>query len=182
MNHLASLVAVVLGGGMLGTMMNTLPGYDRSFQPFSVRADDSNFGQGRLFTAELGGLRSAEAISYTQYGKDVVRRTSATFLVVELAISAREESRQMEAIWLGATGRQYSQSARLENAPRTLSSVVFQPGLTDKALAMFELPEDEIVGGRLVLMARGNAVMDSAVYFVPPATAPEKQALLRVEP
>ncbi|WP_315928473.1 hypothetical protein [Mesorhizobium sp. SP-1A] len=182
MSRLANLVAVVLGGGMLGTMMNTLPGYDSSFQPFAVHSDENGVGQGRLFTAELIGLSSAGAVSYTRYGKNVVRDTSATFLVAELSISAREESRQVEAIWLGATGRQYNQSARLEDAPRVLSEARFEPGLTDRPLAVFELPDDEIAGGRLVLMARGSMLMDSAVHFAPPASAPEKQAMLRLGP
>jgi hypothetical protein len=181
MSHLVNLVAVLFGGAMLGTMMNTLPDYDSSFQPFRVRADENGVGKGRLFTAELIGLRSAGAIAYSQYGKEVFRDTSATFLLAELSISARQESRQVEAIWLGATGRQYNQSSRLEGAPRTLSSARFEPLLNDRPLAVFELPEDEIVGGRLVLMARGSVVMDSAVHFAPPTTVPEMQPLLRLE-
>jgi hypothetical protein len=180
MSRIANLAAIALGGAMLGTMMNTLPDYDSSFQPFAVDADGNDVGRGRLFTAELIGLRSAGAISYERYGKNVVRDTAATFLVAELAISAREESRQVEAIWLGATGRQYNQSARLENVPHSLSQARFEPGLTDRPLAIFELPEDEIVGGRLVLMARGSMRMDSAVHFVSPASAPERQAVLRL--
>ncbi|MGB3539429.1 MAG: hypothetical protein WBA42_14825 [Mesorhizobium sp.] len=182
MSHLANLMAVALGGAMLGAMMNTLPGYDSSFQPFAVDASENGVGQGRLFTAELIGLRSAGAISYERYGKNVVRDTSATFLVAELAISAREESRQIEAVWLGATGRQYNQSTRLENVPRGLSQARFEPRLTDRPLAIFELPDDEIVGGRLVLMARGSMRMDSAVHFASPALAPERQAMLRLGP
>ena len=182
MNHLANLLAALLGAGFLGLMMNTLPDYNSSFQPFGVHADENRVGQGRLFTAELGGIRSAGAISYTVNGTDVVRDTSATFLIAELSIAARKESRQVEAIWLGATGRQYSQTVRLENAPRVLSSLWFQPGLKDKALAVFELPDDEIAGGLLALMARGNPIMDSAVHLAPPATLPERQDTLRLDP
>jgi hypothetical protein len=182
MSHPANLAAFVLGGAMLGTMMNTLPGYDSSFQPFAVDADENGVGRGRLFTAELLGLRSAGAISYQRYGKHIVRDTSATFLVAELSISAREESRQIEAVWLGATGRQYNQSARLEDIPRGLSRARFEPKLADRSLAIFELPNDEIAGGRLVLMARGNMRMDSAMHFASPVTAPERQAMLRLDP
>ncbi|WP_054308581.1 hypothetical protein [Mesorhizobium sp. 1M-11] len=182
MNHLVNLVVVVLGGGFLGMMMNTLPGYDSSLQPFSVHAGENDVGQGRLFTAELTGLRSSGTISYAQFGKEVVRDTSATFLVAELAISAREMSQEVEAIWLGATGRQYSQSARLENIPRGLSSARFEPGLKDRAFAVFELPDDEIAGGQLVLMARGSMLMDSAVHLPAPKVLPGRQASLRLEP
>src|SRR5690606_21454356 len=121
-------------------------------------------------------------ISYTRFGEEVSRDTSATFLVANLSITGRSESRQLEAGWVGATGRQYSQSARLEDAPRNLPSARLEPGLTDRTVAVFELPEDEIDGGRLGLVTRGNFAMDSAVHFYGPTTVPEKQALLRLEP
>jgi hypothetical protein len=182
MSHLANLLVVLIGGGLLGFMMNTLPDYNSSFQPFSVHADTNGVGQGRLFTAEMTELETARAISYAHHDAEIVRDTSAIFLVAKLAITARQESQQIEAIWLGATGRQYNHSMRLEDAPRALPSLWFQPGLNGKAHAMFELPKDEISGGRLVLMASGNPIMDSAVYFEPPATWPENQGTLRLEP
>ena len=182
MNIFGNLMAVLLGGVALGAMMNTVPDYNSSFQPFAVFAGKDGVGQGRQFTAELTALKRADAISYTRFREDVSRDTSATFLVAELSIAGRSESRQLEAIWLGATGRQYSQSARLEDAPRNLSSARFEPGLTDRTVAIFELPEDEIVGGRLALAPRGSMVMDSVVHFSGPAIMPENQPMLRLEP
>ena len=182
MSRLVNLLAVLLGAGFLGAMMNTLPDYNSSFQPFGVHAGEDGVGQGRLFTAKLDGLRSAGAISYADHGTEVVRDTSATFLVAELTIGARKESRQVEAIWLGATGRQYGQTVRVGNAPRNLSSAWFQPGLEDRVVAVFELPGDEIAGGALALMARGDPVMDSAVHLAAPATPPQEQDMLRLEP
>ncbi|MCO5082326.1 MAG: hypothetical protein M9955_11795 [Rhizobiaceae bacterium] len=181
MTHLANLLAVLLGVGF-GVMMNTLPDYNSSFQPFGVGADENGVGRGRLFTAKLAGLSSAGEISYPAFGADIVRDTSATFLVAEISIAARKESRQVEAIWLGATGRQYSQTVRIENAPRDLPTAWFQPGLEDRVRAVFELPEDEIAGGALVLMAQGDPILDSAVRLPAPAAPPEKQDMLRLEP
>jgi len=182
MNIFRNLMTVLLGSVALGTMMSTIPDYNSSFQPFAVFAGEDGIGHGRQFIAELVGLKRAAAISYMQSGQDVSRDTSATFLVVDLSITGRSESRQLDAIWLGASGRQYSQSARLEDAPRVLSSATFQPGLTDRTVAIFEVPEDEIVGGTLGLVPRGSMVMDSAVHFAGPATMPEKQTMLRLEP
>lgn len=182
MNSLAGLLAVLLGAAALGTMMSTVPDYNSSFQPFAVYADKDGIGQGRLFTAELVGLKTAGVISYTRFGEDVSRDTSATFLVADLSITGRSESQQLEAVWVGATGRQYGQSARLDDAPRNLSSARFEPGLTDRTVAVFEVPGDEIVGGRLGLVTRGSMVMDSAVHFAKPERMPEMQAVLRLEP
>ena len=182
MISVGNIAVVLLGAAALGGMMNTVPDYNSSFQPFSIFADQDGIGKGRQFTAELTGLKSAKVISYAQFGQEVSRDSSATFLIAELSITGQTESRQLEAIWLGATGRQYSQSARLEDAPRNLSSARFEPGLTDRTIAVFEMPEDEIVGGRLVLAPRASMVMDGAVYFAEAEAAPANHEMLRLEP
>lgn len=182
MKHLGSVLVVLLGGAILGGLMTTLPSYDSSFRPIAVQADANGIGQGRLFAAELTGLTSASGISYRKGSTDTVRDTSATFLVAELSVTARQKSLQVEAVWLGATGRRYRQSARVEDAPRTLPAVWFQPGLHDTTRAVFELPDDEIAGGQLVLTARGNDILDSAVHLPAPATPPQKRGMLRLEP
>ena len=182
MKYPGNLVAVLLGVAALGAMISTVPDYNSSFQPFAVFADEDGIGRGRQFTAELVELKTADRISYTQFGQDISRDTSATFLVAELSVTGQSESRQLQAVWLGATGRQYSQTARLDDAPRSLSIARFEPDLTDRTVAVFELPEDEIVGGRLGLFPRGSAIMDSAVHFPPPKTVPKSRETLRLEP
>ncbi|MBC2887151.1 hypothetical protein H7Q97_17350 [Ochrobactrum sp. CM-21-5] len=182
MTFLTNFAAVLIGVAALGTMRSTVPDYNSSFQPFAVYADKQGIGQGRLFSAKLVGLKTAGAISFSRFGEDVWRDTSATFLIAQLSITGRSESRQLEAIWVGATGRQYTPSDRLYDVPRNLSSARFEPGLTDRTVVVFELPEDEIVGGQLGLVTRSQMVMDRAVHFAGPAIVPEKQTNLRLEP
>lgn len=182
MSFLTNSAAVLIGVAALGTMVSTVPDYNSSFQPFTVYADKQGIGHGRLFSAKLVGLKTAGIISFSRFGEEVSRDTSATFLIAQLAITGRSESRQLEAIWVGATGRQYTPSDRLYDVPRNLSSARFEPGLTDRTLVVFELPEDEIVGGQLGLVTRGQMVMDSAVHFAGPEIVPEKQTYLRLEP
>ena len=182
MNTFGNLMAMLIGGAALGTMMSTVPDYNSSFQPFAVFVGEDGTGKGRQFTAELAGFRRADVISFTQFGQEVSRDTSATFLVVDLSITGQLESQKLTPIWLGATGRQYHQSARLEDAPRVLSSATFQPGLTDRTVAIFEVPEDEIVGGQLGILPSGWMVLDNVVHYAGPATMPDKQAILRLGP
>ena len=182
MSHIGNLLAIGVGAVALGTMMNTVPDYNASFQPIAVSADSENLADARLFKAKLLSLKTADVISFVQFGKEVSRDTSAVFLVAELSITGQSESRYLRAIWRGTTGRQYSQSTRTEDAPHELSGARFEPGLTDRVIAIFELPPDEIVGGRLGVLPRGVAVGDSIVHFAIADTMPEKHALLRLEP
>ena len=180
MKAIRSLIVVLLGAAALGVMMNTVPNYNSSFQPRWVSVDRGEVGEAQFFQAELLGLQTADVISYTQFGQDVSRDTSATFLVAELSVTGRTESRQLEAIWLGATGREYHLSGRLQDAPHSLTTARFEPDLTDRAFAIFELPPDEIVGGSLGLSPRRSRVGDTVVKFPGPEAMPEKQTVLRL--
>lgn len=182
MSGIGKWVVAAAGAVVLGMMMNTVPNYNSSFQPAKVFADEGGVGDSSLFHAQLIGLKTAGTIAYQSFGQEISRDTSATFLVAELTVTGRSSSRQLQAIWLGSTGRQYNQSGRLQNAPRDLSARAVEPGLTDRAIAIFELPEDEIVGGKLGLMPRGVTAGGIIMHFSGPDTLPQKQAMLRLEP
>jgi len=182
MSRVGNLAALLLGGAALGAMMSTVPDYNSSFRPFFVSANKAGIGEGRGFSARLLGLKTADVIAYTRFGQPMSYDTSAIFLVAEVSITGRSESRQLEAVWFGATGRQYRPSARLEDVPHGLSSASFEPGLEDRAVAVFELPQDEIIGGQLGLAPRGAGPGDRIVRFSGPETMPSKQAILRLAP
>ena len=180
MSWLGNLVVVSVGAAALGMMMNTVPDYNSSFQPLAVFANDEGVGDSSLFRAELKGLRTADRVVYQSFGQEVSRDTSAVFLVAELDITGGSSSRPLQAVWRGATGRQYNQSARVENAPRDLSLRSVEPGLTDRVIAIFELPEDEIVGGRLGVMPLGTTAGEIMMHFPKVESLPQRQAMLRL--
>ena len=182
MSRVGNGVAVLLGAAALGVMMSTVPDYNSSFQPFTVSADRNGIGEGRFFKAELLGLQTADVISYAQFDQEISRDTSAVFLIADLSITGRTQSRQLDAVWFGATGRQYIQTTRVQDAPKVLVSARFEPDLTDRVVAIFELPPDEIVGGHLGVASRHSMVGDHVVRFAGPTAMPQKQAVLRLEP
>ncbi|RMC36204.1 hypothetical protein [Paracoccus alkanivorans] len=181
MSRGAALAAVLAGVVLLGGMMNTKPDYNSTFQPFVTNTNPGEEGMGRLFTARITEAHIASQIEFDHWGEQLRRDSAGVFLIVRLSASGTARSTRLTAIWLGASGRQYSVSSRVELPSSGIEYKWFQPGLFQRAVAVFELPEDEIKGGRLALMAAGDARLDSAVQ-IPLQTLGPKQDVTRIGP
>lgn len=177
------ILPLVLGACALGAMMTTTPGFDDVFKPLRTTAQNGAYAQGRLFAARFADWQTAERLSFERYGTPVARDTPGVFLVVDVDIAHVRESVQLAAAWLGRSGRRYEQTTRADEAPSTLGTRRFHPGLEDQGRAVFELPPDEIEGGTLLLARKGLNVLDSELALTPPAGAPGRHAaLLELKP
>src|SRR5690606_24862977 len=120
--------------------------------------------------------------SFDNDGTMVTRDTQGVFLVVDFDISNVHESVRLAATWQGRSGRRYVQTARVAGAT-TLDTRQFHPGLGDQGRAVFELPQDEIKEGRLLLARKGPNILDSELALTPTMGAPLRHhALLRLAP
>lgn len=176
-----SIALVLAGAALLGAMMQTAPDYNSVVQPFPSAVAAGATGEARSFRARFTGLRLADRIAFRRYGRDLVRDSDGVFLIAEIEAEAIGTSQRLDAVWQGASGRRYALSRRAEDIPRGLESRWFQPGLINHAVEVFELPEDEVAGGALVLTGSFTAVFDSALHLAPPAL-PERQPIIRFEP
>lgn len=176
MKWLAPTCVVLAGAGLLAAFQATNPGYNETFRPFVIDVPADQPGDTRLFDGRIAGWRSADRISFSQFGRDRLLNTQGVFLLVDLRLHANIQSTTLRAVWLGASGREYAATARAENLPGALESVALQPGLTMSALAVFELPPDEIAGGALILASPLNPPLDGVLRLQPPAAAPEHRA------
>ncbi|KRW93654.1 hypothetical protein [Paracoccus sp. MKU1] len=178
---LGRIAIVLAGAALLGGMMQTAPDYNSVVQPFRHHVAAGRTGEARSFRARFTGLRLADRIAFRRYGRDLVRDSDGVFLIAEIEAEATLASQRLDAVWQGASGRRYALSRRAEDIPRGLESRWFQPGLSNRAVAVFELPADEVAGGALVLTGSFTAVFDSALHLAPPAL-PERRPIIRFEP
>lgn len=177
----SDLAIFVAGGALLGVMMTTAPDYNSVFTPFATHAPAGEIADGRLFDARFLGARPVQRITFDRLGKEVTRDTTGIFLIADFEVSGVTSSTRIAAGWKGPSGRLYKASTRFDYAPNTVDERSFQPGLTDRSFAIFELPEDEVSGGQLVLSARIMADLDSALYLDSSNIAPTS-ALIRLDP
>lgn len=161
MKRPAQLLVLVVGIALLGAMMATMPDYNRVFQPFRITASEGEIAGGRLFSARFLDWETAGKITFENYGRNVERDTQGIFLIAHFEISEVQRSIGVAAVWEGRSGRHYMETGRAEGAPGALDDRQFQPGLVSRPHAVFELPPDEIAGGRLLLSQKWLNVMDS---------------------
>ena len=180
MSRSAQTLAVVLSAGVLAGMLLTNPDYNSVMQPFVTRVAAGDTGQTRLFAAQITGWRTANAVEFTSLGRPMRRDTQGTFLIVDLTLTGTRVSTQVTADWLGASGRRYQATRRIAGFPREIGDVRVQPGLPAKATAIFELPADEVAGGRLALQLGLNPVLEGTLQLTPPPEAPAHDDMLRL--
>ena len=176
MKGLAPACIALAGAGLLAAFHATNPGYNETFRPFVTDVPADQPGETRLFGGQVAGWRTADRIGFSRFGRDRLLETQGVFLLVDLRLHANIQSTTLRAVWQGASGREYAATARAENLPGAVESVALQPGLTMSALAVFELPADEIAGGALVLTSPLNPPLEGGLRLQPPAAPPEHRA------
>jgi len=173
---------LLLGACALGAMMITTPDFNSVFQPFRTTAQSGAIAQGRLHAARFSDWQTADKLSFDRYGTTVTRNTQGVFLIVDFDVSNIRESVRLSATWQGRSGRKYTQTARANGAPSTLDTRQFHPGLDDQGRAVFELPNDEVEGGKLLLTRKGPNILDSELALSPTAGAAIRHnAMLRMD-
>jgi len=166
------IAPVLLGACALGAMLMTAPDFNSVFKPFRIEAPSGAVAQGRLHAARFNGWHTADRLSFKRYGTPITRDTEGVFLLVSVDILDVRESVRLKATWQGRSGRRYVQTERAEGTPFTLDARQFHPGLDDRGTAVFELPQDEIQGGQLLLARNGLNVLDSELALAPAAGTP----------
>lgn len=176
MKRLTTAAIVLIGTAFLVAMHATNPGYNEALRPFVTDVPSDQSGETRQFGGQIVGWRTAERIGFSRFGRDRLLDTQGVFLLVDLRLHATIQSTSLRAVWRGASGREYAATSRVEDLPGTVASVVLQPGLTLSALAIFELPPDEIAGGALILTPPLDPPLDGTLRLQPPSAPPEHRA------
>lgn len=157
---------------LLAGMMLTNPDYNSAVRPFEIEVAPGETGQTRLIGGRIEGWRTADAITFPASGKPVRRDTQGIFLIVDLRLHGTTESTMLQATWLGTSGRRYAATKRISGAFLQIQDLWLQPGLTSRAIAIFELPADEIPDGALLLSDRIDAPLDGRLHLRAPVEMP----------
>ncbi len=174
-----SIAVVLISAALLAGMMVSNPDHNSTFRPFITRVEADQVGQTRLFTAQFDAWHTAEQIVFRDFGSEKQRDSQGVFLIVDLKLSGTTTSALLGAAWVGASGRHYATTARVTGVPRQIEDLWVQPGLQSKAIAIFELPPDEVQGGALLLSPRLDAPLEGTLLLAAPVGAPDHVAIAR---
>jgi len=136
----------------LMALKETTPSYAMLTGPIITRGHAGETVSGRAFSAKLSQVRKAKVLSYDSFGRKVKRDTSGVWVVVTVDAAASTETLPIRAATIiGASGRSYRQSTRVDGVPGALSTKTIQPGLPTSGIFVFELPEAETSRMALIL-------------------------------
>lgn len=180
MSRLVNLAIVVGSAALLAGMMLTNPDYNSVVRPFVTKVSAGDMGETRMFAGRFDTWRTADRVSFDNLGTSVTRDTEGVFLIVDLELSGTIRSTMVDTIWEGASKRRYASTKRVANVPRQVDQLWLQPGLSSTTFTVFELPLDEIEGGRLVVTMSYNPDLDGTLSLAPPDTPPPHEAEVRL--
>lgn len=181
MTLITRALIILAGTVALGAMMLTNPDYNRALRPFTAHAAAGEWAHTRLFAGTMDGWRTADRISYTAFGSKVTRDSDGVFLIVDVSLSGTSVSTKLSASWKGSSGREYYTTARIRDVPGQLEDLWLQPELNSRAIAIFELPKDEVVGGAMRISLRLDPDLDGTLMLDPPAGTPPHEAVTRFD-
>lgn len=174
------LIVALVGALLLAGMLETNPDYNSAIRPFVTKVAVGEEGKTRLYSGSFPSWRTADKISFPLYNKEITRDTEGVFLIAEPQLLALTSSSFFDAVWIGKSGRRYATTKRISNLPRQAGMLYLQPGFQSRAIAIFELPPDEIAGGSLLVTPPYEPPLDGDLQLAPPDTAPVHETLIRM--
>lgn len=167
----SGMIWLAAGAAALVGLRMTMPDYRAMTGAIIVEAQSGEQASGRDFSARLYRLETAKELRWQGLGGEQSRQTGGVWLLADIEVESHLAPAGLDAVWLGATGRRYLSSRRVQDAPGQLPRAPLQPGLPHRGFAIFELPPDEIDGGRLMLARSLAPMFDTNLSLAPPATA-----------
>lgn len=149
---LKGLGGVVLAAAVLYGMQRTTPGYGEITSPRPVMGKFGHRLETRAFTIDITKVQLARTVTTKGASRNGTFTTSGVWVLVEGTAEALSESLTLlSAEWLGPNGVRYAMSQRLSSLPGMLPGQRLEPGLPMPVLMAFEIPENQVAGGTLLI-------------------------------
>ncbi len=150
--RLKGLAAVLFAAVVLYAMQHMTPFYSEIISQVPISGRLGERVDARDFALVAGRVNLARALEIESYGSTKTYTTSGVWILVEAVAEAKRESMALtSAEWIGPSGVRYGLSQRLSNVPGMVQTANFEPGLAMPFLMAFEVPENELSGGTLLV-------------------------------
>lgn len=163
---LAAISGLALAVLVLYGLQKTMPTYGNITSPIALYGKTGEALSARNFTITVKDLRLARAITLSAFGRERSYSTSGVWALVETEAAARDETIILtSASWLGRDGARYTASERLSNAPGLLTNQRLEPGLSTRALLVFEIPESELPDAEILVARTAYQPLDNEIHI-----------------
>lgn len=173
---IVNIAAVLLALMALYGMQHSTPSYSEILSPVAVPAAQGKPARTERFVFAVAKVHSAKELVVPSFGEPRTYTTSGKWLVVEAAAKAQEQSVSLtSAEWRGPSGMRFAMSGRIGSSLGLLGSERLEPGIPRPVLLVFELPEDQIGGGTLLVAETTVAPLSEQVEIAMSAVPRENR-------
>ncbi|KAB2676617.1 hypothetical protein F9K85_10480 [Brucella tritici] len=149
---LKSAVMLCVAIAALYGMQHSTPYYSNIFSSVTVEGKQGKPAETSRFVVGIVNAYRTRQVTTPGIGNTHVYDTDGEWLVIEAAAKAKIESLGLASVeWLGPNGIRYAMSSRPTYAPGIVGSERLEPGIPRPILMVFELPRDQIAGGKLLI-------------------------------
>ncbi|MCV3206129.1 hypothetical protein OHD62_03720 [Mesorhizobium sp. YC-39] len=147
-----SVLALLFAVAVLYGMQHTRPLYSDITSPIVASGGMNRRVEASAFALSLDRVRVARVLNVETFGKSKTYTSSGVWLVVEGEAEAKFETLGLTSgEWLSGSGVRYVLTDRVPATIEMMPGDVYQPGLPRHVLLMFEVPEDAVAGGTVVV-------------------------------
>lgn len=150
--RIGSFVGVALAATILYGMQRTTPLYSDITAPVPVAGRQGERVETGDFAIGIANVHLARRVTAPGFGAERSHTTSGVWVIVEGAAEAKHQSLSLtSAEWLGPDGARHALSQRLATMPGLLGTERLEPGIPRPVLMVFEVPESQLAGARLLI-------------------------------
>jgi hypothetical protein len=176
MTAFTNTVALLLATAALYGMQHSTPSYSEILSPVTVPAAQGKPAQAERFVFGVAKVHLARQLVASHFGEPRTYTTSGKWLVVEAAAKAQDRSISLtSAAWRGPSGLRFTMSTRIGSSLGLLGAERLEPGIPRPVLLIFELPEDQIEGGTLLVAETALTPLSEQVEIAMDSVSPESR-------
>ncbi|MGX9118611.1 hypothetical protein ACWTU6_18375 [Mesorhizobium sp. BHbsci] len=152
MRMVRSVLALLFAAAVLYGMQHSRPLYSDITSPIVSSGGMNKRVQASAFALSLDSARVARILNVETFGKSKTYTSSGVWVVVEGEAEAKFETlRLTSGEWLSGSGIRYVLTDRLPATIEMMPGDAYQPGLPRRVLLVFEVPEEAVAGGTVVV-------------------------------
>ncbi|KAB2787987.1 hypothetical protein F9K96_18840 [Brucella anthropi] len=172
MGWLKNTLMLCVAAAALYGMQHSTPYYSDIFSSVTIEGQQGKPAETSRFVVGIVNVYRTRQLTTPGIGSTRAYNTDGEWLVIEAAAKAKIESLGLAAVeWLGPNGIRYAMSKRPTYAPGIVGSERLEPGIPRPILMVFELPRDQIAGGRLLIAESSLTPLSEQVQISMNSTA-----------
>jgi len=152
MRIVRSALAILFAAAVLYGMQHTRPLYSDITSPIVASGGMNKRVEASAFALSLGSARVARVLDVETFGKSKTYTSSGVWIVAEGEAEAKFQTLGLTSgEWLSRSGVRYVLTDRVPATIEMMPGNAYQPGLPRRVLLVFEVPEDAVAGGTVVV-------------------------------